>query len=256
MMRFPFGRKSRPPAPPAPGGPQVVAPASPRHLLYESDPVFNGIYDAGLVATQTPDPPKPAYSKRRERFYNLAQLFLQAQPLTGAIAECGCWKGLSSYMLCHYLRRAHPEFQGEGYHIFDSFAGLSEPAREDLLSSGTAGASATSPAGTFASTQDAVQAGLHEFSAIEYHPGWLPESLGPLPERSYRFVHVDVDLYEPSKGSLEYFYPRLVPGGLLVSDDYGSLHWPGAKKAVDEFCAAYGAPLLTVSTGQAIIWKR
>lgn len=257
MKRFFSGESRRQPAPPAPGGPQVVAPSEPRHLLYESDPVFNGIYDAGLAATETPDPAKPAYSKRRERFYNLAQFFLQVQSLDGAVAECGCWKGLSSYMLCHYLRRARPAFRGEDYHIFDSFAGLSEPAGEDLVTDGTLPAQgATRPAGAFAAAQAAVQAGLREFPAIEYHPGWLPQSLVSLPERRYRFVHVDVDLYEPTKGCLEYFFPRLVAGGMLVSDDYGSLFWPGAKKAIEEFCTAQGVPLLTVSTGQAILWKR
>ena len=243
------------------GGPRkqahVHAPSRPRHLLYEVDAVFNDLYDAGLTVTDTPDPPKPAYSKRRERFYNLAQFFLQVQDMEGAIAECGCWKGLSSYLLCHLLRQQRAGYRGEDYHIFDSFEGLSAPLEADaVLNPRLQTADATRPAGSYAATQEEVRANLADFPEIEYHKGWLPQSLISLPERRYRFVHVDVDLYEPSKGCLEYFYPRLHPNGMIVSDDYGSLYWPGAKKAIDDFCAEHHVPLLTVSTGQAILWKR
>lgn len=233
------------------------APTHPRNLLYEVDEIFNGLYDAGLNLTGTPDVVKPAYSKRRERFYNLAQFFLQVQKLEGAIAECGCWKGLSSYMLCHLLRRHRAGFRGAGYQIFDSFEGLSVPVDADMvMNPKLQSADATRPAGSYAAAYYEVRASLAEFPEIEYHKGWLPQSLEGLPEQRYRFVHVDVDLYEPSKGCLEYFYPRLVPNGMIVSDDYGSLYWPGAKKAIDDFCAEHQVPLLTVSTGQAILWKR
>jgi O-methyltransferase len=39
------------------------------------------------------------------------------------------------------------------------------------------------------------------------------------------------------KAALEYFYPRLVPGGFFILHDYSSLYWDGAEKAIDEFLA-------------------
>lgn len=51
------------------------------------------------------------------------------------------------------------------------------------------------------------------------------------------FAHVDVDLYAPRLASFEYFYDRMVPGGLLVCDDYGFGPCQGANQAVDEFMA-------------------
>jgi len=48
-------------------------------------------------------------------------------------------------------------------------------------------------------------------------------------------VHIDVDLYEPTLDSLNFFYPKLVKDGVIVCDDYGITQFPGAKKAVDEF---------------------
>jgi hypothetical protein len=47
-------------------------------------------------------------------------------------------------------------------------------------------------------------------------------------------VHIDVDLYQPYVDSIEFFYPRLLDGGVMVFDDYGSAGFMGARKAVDE----------------------
>ena len=51
----------------------------------------------------------------------------------------------------------------------------------------------------------------------------------------FSLIHIDVDLYEPTLKSLEFFYPRLVEGGIIVCDDYNSKHFSGSKKAWDEF---------------------
>jgi len=70
-------------------------------------------------------------------------------------------------------------------------------------------------------------------------------------------VHVDVDLFEPTAARLEFFYPRLVSGGMIVCDDYGFTTCPGARKACDDFCAK--TPQQTVihlTTGQGIIMKQ
>jgi len=70
--------------------------------------------------------------------------------------------------------------------------------------------------------------------------GWIPESFEPYKELKWRFVHIDMDLYQPIKYGLELTWPRLVPGGVLVVHDYGCLGFPGAKVAVDEFFAPLG----------------
>ena len=51
----------------------------------------------------------------------------------------------------------------------------------------------------------------------------------------YSYVHIDVDLYEPTKESINYFWPKMVYGGVLICDDYGSYKTIGARKAMDDF---------------------
>jgi O-methyltransferase len=231
-----------------------------KNLLYEVDPLFQSFYTEGSKISGTPESQAIAsFSKRQERFYNLVQLLTQTSSLEGILIECGCWKGLSSYIICNYLRQSQPSFKGEGFRVVDSFAGLSEPTPFDAITDLTvAGKPQTSgqPAGAFAATLEEVKNTLADFPAITYFQGWIPPVLEMLPDAQYKFVHIDVDLYEPVHHSIVYFYPRLVNGGVIIFDDYGSLYWPGAKKAVDDYCTAHQLSLFCLSTGQAILWKK
>jgi hypothetical protein len=66
--------------------------------------------------------------------------------------------------------------------------------------------------------------------------GYFPESLKcSNTDGEFAFVHIDCDLEKPFRAALEYFYPRLCPGGFLVMHDYSNLYWSGVIKAVDEF---------------------
>jgi O-methyltransferase len=215
------------------------------------DAAFDRLYNDGLIATRTP----PTPLKRRERFYTLVGLLQQTQGIAGLAAECGCFRGLSSYLLCSSLKLADAAFDGRGYRIFDSFAGLSAPQAEDAVTAATAGAAdlrQNTQAGKYAAEFATVKANLRAFPGIEYFPGWIPQAFPDEPAARYRFVHIDVDIYQPTRDSLGYFYPKLAPGGIIVCDDY---NWPGARKAIDEFCAGAGVTCHTTPQMQAYLLK-
>ena len=182
-----------------------------KSVLYEQDDVFHDIRNAGLTRTRTLD----GGLRSTEKLYNTTELFKAVRGMDGAVAECGSFKGLSSYVFCNFQRLWDPKFDGDDYHIFDSFEGLSAPSTEDHVMDERIGVvgRAVQPAGAFAGTLAEVKGALSAFPRITYHPGWIPESFVGVPERKYRFVHIDVDVYEPTKGAIEYFYPRL--GGIL-----------------------------------------
>lgn len=99
------------------------------------DAAFDRLYNDGLIATRTP----PTPLKRRERFYSLVGLLQRTQGIEGLVVECGCFRGLSSYLLCSSLKLADAAFDDRGYRIFDSFAGLSAPQAEDAIFASSAG---------------------------------------------------------------------------------------------------------------------
>jgi hypothetical protein len=233
---------------------------APPSLLFQVDPIFQSGYFSGLEATSTSESGRIVCSKRQNRFYNLLSIHRWVADISGWQVECGCWKGLSCYMLNHQSKRLNPAHDGSGFMIIDSFEGLSQPTQEDSakfsLNPDLFVGDFIVPAGTFDCPQDAVRRSLSEFPGIEYHQGWIPDALSSLPEKTYSFVHIDLDLHDPIRGAIDYFYPRLAKGGVIVLDDYGSLVWPGAMKAGDEGAAALGQTLIPLSTGQALIVRR
>lgn len=178
-----------------------------------------------------------------DRRYMLDQLAKHAMTLGGGdTAECGVFRGASSYLICQRI-------QGTGrlHFLFDSFEGISVPTDEDC---GCAWG-----AGEFACSEEQVHETLREFSCAQYYKGWIPDRFDEVSERTFSFVHIDVDLYQPTLDSLVFFYPRMVPGGIILCDDYGMRQAPGAKKAMDDFFVGKQEVIMSLPTGQGLVIK-
>lgn len=222
---------------------------------FETDETFKAIFRDGVIKTASTHDPNVVH----QRLYNTVQFLKHTMDLEGDVAECGAFRGLSSFVFCNYIRLFAPDFDGRRYHVFDSFEGLSDPNEKDAICRNEYGALGThcQPRGAFSGAIDVVKATLSEYPAIEYHCGWIPESLSNVEERQYKFVHLDLDLYEPIKGAVEYFYPRMVQGGAIVIDEYAIPRWPGARRAVDEYCSEHNlAPAVSLTTGNGVLIKK
>lgn len=173
---------------------------------------------------------------RQCRLYSTLQMASYAASLPeGDVIECGCWHGHSTTAIASIL--AEHAFAGR-FHVFDSFeGGLSEFTEKDESSFKLSGPEKMATRKLFQSDFDFVKAVTSRFGFIELHRGWIPESFAGFKVTATRFVHIDVDMYEPTKASLEFFWDSLVPGGCLVVDDYNHSVFEGATRAVDEFLA-------------------
>ena len=171
------------------------------------------------------------------RFYSLQQIIehILTLKLDGDFAECGCWKGHSSFIISTLLSKN--KFQNK-FHIFDSFeGGLSDKTVKDHNDHyGRLSAEETiKEKEMFSSLEENVGKVLEKFDFIKLYKGWIPNRFEEVKGQKFSFVHIDVDLYEPTLDSLEFFYPRLAGKGGIVVDDYGFMQFPGCKRAVDEF---------------------
>lgn len=169
--------------------------------------------------------------------YQMAERALQHAP-PGDFAECGCWRGHSTYLIANLLKTNG--WAGQ-FWVFDSFeGGLSDKVPQDRVGRGNTSEKETKrQKEKFSSDYEAVKAILSPFPFVSLHKGWIPAcfNVPGLAERKFSLVHIDVDLYEPTRDSLEFFYPRMNKGGIIVIDDYGSATFPGSKSAVDEYLA-------------------
>ena len=72
---------------------------------------------------------------------------------------------------------------------------------------------------------------------IVYHKGCIPEVFQQLPNstNSIIYMHIDLNSTKPTIASLEFFFPKLVPGGVILFDDYGWNNHKDTKHTVDDF---------------------
>ena len=165
----------------------------------------------------------------------MKELLKLALPLDGDLAECGVFRGASSYLLAKAIATEAPAKQ---LHLFDSFAGLSQPEAARDGSHWRAGDLACDLAEVAANLEN-----YPEFRVV-FHPGSIPDHFQDVGEKKFCFVHIDVDLYEPTRDALAFFGERLMPGGILICDDYGFETCPGARLAMDEYAGAVRKPVV------------
>jgi hypothetical protein len=154
---------------------------------------------------------------------NIKQVF--NDNVEGSVAELGVYRGNSAALLAHYGR-----LHNRTTLLFDTFEGFDQ---RDLVGIDQAKRK------EFASTSLEHVREVVGNENVRFIPGRFPDSIPPdVNLWTFALVHIDCDLYEPAKAGLEFFYPRLSPGGLLILHDYANPHWTGVRRAVDDYCRA------------------
>lgn len=164
----------------------------------------------------------------------LHQAVAASAKIPGEMAEAGVYLGGTALIMLG----AAP---AKRLHLFDTFAGL--PHGEDRFAPGD-----------YAGSLPAVRRNLsgHE-DRVAMHPGLFPDSAEGLEDLRFSFVHLDLDLYDSTKAALEWFWPRLNSGGILLSHDYPLSD--GVLRALDEFFGARPEPFIPLSGNQALAVK-
>lgn len=181
---------------------------------------------------------EPTGTRSADRKFALAELLKLVDEIPGDTAEIGVFRGASSWFICRGTQGA-----GRTHYAVDSFAGLSDPCGED---------GSYWHAGDMRASQAEAQRLLQEYD-VKFVVGWVPDVLSGLPDGPYAFVHIDLDLYEPTRDAFAYAYERVAPGGILLCDDYGFATCPGARRAVDELMARRPEPVIHLPTGQGLV---
>jgi len=178
-------------------------------------------------------------------FFCLMQDQLVKEGLQGDLAEVGVYKGYTATQLAQMARRLD-----RTAYLFDTYEGFNEADMK--------GIDAGKSSAQFTDTSlEAVRAHVGEEN-VRFVKGFFPDSASQInADLSFCLVHIDCDLYAPVRSALEYFYPRMVPGGFMVVHDYTSLGWNGAEKAVDDFFADKPESVMPLpdSAGSAVIRK-
>lgn len=179
-----------------------------------------------------------ATSRRRIDFYTLERILSGMPEIQGSILECGVYRGATLLGMAHILtkRDVHARLYG-----LDSFEGFPQPTPEDAQPGGQLHPDVR-PGALGDTSYGALEARIRLLGwqdRIRLIKGFFEDTLETLVRERFSLVHLDCDLYSSYKTCLDFTYPRMLPGGVIVLDDYRlpANVYPGADRAVDEFFA-------------------
>ena len=163
-----------------------------------------------------------------------------AARLGGAMAEAGVLMGGSARLIC--------EAKGDApLHLFDTFELLQSPPRD---SAGADEAELRSHFGGVHGRRDAVGRLLAAYSSVHVHAGIFPGTAEKMAEERFAFVHLDLDLVRFTREALAIIRPRMLPGGIIVGDDYDD---PGVRETFRACFDDRGDSYFELPWGQVMI---
>lgn len=175
------------------------------------------------------------------RLFMLFQCVDQCQSLSGQMAEVGVYKGGSAIVIAAGIARSGRD---KKLYLCDTYCGMPNVA-DAVDRYQTADLNDTSLA--------LVKDGLWGYANVHFIEGEFSETCATLPNERYCFVHIDCDLKHSVAAACHYFYLRLVPGGIVLFDDYGFASCAGAREAVDEFFKTKEETPLVLASGQCMV---
>jgi O-methyltransferase len=179
------------------------------------------------------------------RVHVLAWAASHALQLEGDFVECGVFRGFSTAVLASFLDFASVPKQ---WYLYDTFSGVPE----DQENAGSDRVEQYEDPSLY----DSVRTRFAGYPNVIVIRGRVPEVLlGKSPER-VALLHLDMNSAAAEIGALDVLFSRVVPGGIVVLDDYGWLHYREQKDAEDDFFDARGYRVLELPTGQGIVLKR
>lgn len=209
----------------------------PQQYLVDMDPDFLSIWEKV----------KPYTLISPERGWALAEAvrYVCRSGISGDIAECGVWKG-GACLLASLVLKEEQDDSKRRIWLYDTFTGMVAPGEEDRIASSGEALSDRNPEGWWSSSLIEVKQNLTlkdpGSANYKFVKGPVEETLNSEIPEHLAILRLDTDWYESTMKELEVLYPRLVPGGILIIDDYG--HFTGARKAVDEYFGNLGEPVL------------
>ena len=179
-----------------------------------------------------------------DRRYMLYQLMRLVEGVPGDTVECGSLEGAGSYLI--HLMNNRAATHARWHHVFDSFEGLSSPGESDGEHWNQ---------GDLSVSMEQVGKNMGDFDRYTLYQGWIPSRFAEVQDKHFAFVHIDVDLYQPTFDAIEFFYPKLSEGAVILCDDYGSSLCPGATRAIDEYLSDKPEKMLYMTCGSGFMIK-
>jgi O-methyltransferase len=167
--------------------------------------------------------------------------------IPGALVECGVFMGGNIEVMIRALQSM--QIDDRDIYLYDTFAGMPQPdARDDEGLGGAmkisweahrTDADGTSGSDWMRATVETVRQRIeplgYPVARLHFVKGMVEDTIPGVAPDKIAILRLDTDFYSSTKHELKHLYPRLMPGGILIIDDYGAI--PGARLAADEYAS-------------------
>lgn len=174
----------------------------------------------------------------------------QAQKLPGDFVECGVWRGFLATAIMNYI--PWPA-DGKSFYLFDTWEGLDERYLTEGERNNRAKLEHFKP--YYANQYEFVEKHFSSYPNVHLVKGSVPETLDLVEIGAVSYLSLDMNCAPPELAAAEYFWERLVPGGMILLDDYGFVSYEDQKRGFDDFAAKHGIEVLALPTGQGLLIK-
>jgi O-methyltransferase len=178
------------------------------------------------------------------RTHTFVWAFKSAQSLPGVSIELGTGK---AWMFTFLLNHSEISTLGDLF-LIDRFSSMAVDKKSGELIQGTENV-------YYTSNLDELKSRFSSESGVKFIQGELPQVLSEIVTDKIRFIHVDLNAAEPEVQSLRMLWDRLVPGGIVLLDDFGSPEFIDSNKAMRELSLELQFEILGLPTGQGLIIK-
>lgn len=168
-----------------------------------------------------------------------------AMQLAGDFVECGVNRGFLSASVMSYLN--FNSLRDRRFFLFDTYSGLVE----ELISEQDVAAHRHA----YTDCYDFVVDAFKKYGNVVVVKGIVPDSLKSVEIARVAYLSIDMNCVQPEIAAMEYFWPKLVAGGVVIIDDYGFSGHEAQKTAADTFAESVGVKILSLPTGQGLMLK-
>ena len=172
----------------------------------------------------------------------------QGLKLQGDFIECGVNTGILAGAVMEYVQWQN--FGDRTYFLLDTFEGI---PLEGLSASSAASARKNNV--VYRDVYETVRSYFSKYPNVAIVRGAIPGTLSQVTSERVAFLSIDMNVPEPEMAAGEYFWPKLVPGALIVLDDYNYSGYLESRRAWDAFAKRHGVDILPLPTGQGLIIK-
>jgi SAM-dependent methyltransferase len=177
-----------------------------------------------------------------------------AARLKGDFVECGVNRGFLSSAIMEYLDW---DSSGKHFYLLDTFRGLDER----FVSSGDKASGALEKnrknlaSGFYVLGIEEVRANFSQWKNVSLIEGSIPETLPQVCTEKIAYLHLDMNCSPPEIAALRFFWDRLVPGAVVLFDDYAYHGYVSQKIAMDQFAQEKQIEIVSLPTGQGLLLK-